>query len=524
MASAVALGGLTVPRVSEGERALASRATGAAGEESARLRAEIRQRLDPLGDMFCRIRPAGVRRSRGATYTPSQIVQAMIGWCAQEAAPDVVVDPGAGSGRFMVAAGRAFPQAKLVGIEIDPLAAMVARGHLATAGFADRSRVLCEDYRAADFTWLRPAERVLFIGNPPYVRHHLIDAKWKSWLVKSAKRLGLEASGLAGLHVHFLVKTAQGMRSGDVGCFVTSAEWLDVNYGRMVRQLFLSCLGGERLVIIEPTAQAFPDAATTAAIICFRAGTRASSVVVRRVRCLAEFDLSRNGRRVGRARLETEQRWSRLTRPSPPVRPGFVELGELCRVHRGQVTGANSIWIAGNNGFRIPERFLFHTVTRARELYDAGSELRNALSLRQVIDLPVDLDELSGKERMEIEEFLRFARSKGADRGYIARHRRAWWSVGLREPAPILATYMARRPPAFVRNTRRARHLNIAHGLYPRLSLANSILLRLVNFLRNGTELAQGRTYAGGLTKFEPREMERILVPGPELLASGELG
>jgi adenine-specific DNA-methyltransferase len=31
-----------------------------------------------------------------------------------------------------------------------------------------------------------------------------------------------------------------------------------------------------------------------------------------------------------------------------------------------------------------------------------------------------------------------------------------------------------------------------------------------------------GRTYAGGLTKFEPREMERVLVPGPELLLTGE--
>jgi hypothetical protein len=31
--------------------------------------------------------------------------------------------------------------------------------------------------------------------------------------------------------------------------------------------------------------------------------------------------------------------------------------------------------------------------------------------------------------------------------------------------------------------------------------------------------MEEGRTYAGGLTKFEPREMERLLVPHPELLA-----
>ena len=36
-----------------------------------------------------------------------------------------------------------------------------------------------------------------------------------------------------------------------------------------------------------------------------------------------------------------------------------------------------------------------------------------------------------------------------ADQSHVARHRRAWWSVGLKAPAPILCTYVARRPPAF---------------------------------------------------------------------------
>jgi adenine-specific DNA-methyltransferase len=29
-----------------------------------------------------------------------------------------------------------------------------------------------------------------------------------------------------------------------------------------------------------------------------------------------------------------------------------------------------------------------------------------------------------------------------------------------------------------------------------------------------------GRTYSGGLTKFEPREMERLIVPSPDILKS----
>ena len=87
--------------------------------------------------------------------------------------------------------------------------------------------------------------------------------------------------------------------------------------------------------------------------------------------------------------------------------------------------------------------------------------------------------------------------------------------VGLRAPAPILATYMARRPPAFTRNLAGARHINIAHGLYPRLDLPDAAIDRLLASLRRSVSVDDGRTYAGGLTKFEPREMERLPVPDP---------
>jgi hypothetical protein len=72
---------------------------------------------------------------------------------------------------------------------------------------------------------------------------------------------------------------------------------------------------------------------------------------------------------------------------------------------------------------------------------------------------------------------------------------------------------MARRPPAFVLNDVEARHINIAHGLYPREDLSPVVLDALALHLRSAVELSQGRTYAGGLTKFEPREMERLTIP-----------
>lgn len=483
------------------------------------VRGMIRRGEDPLGDAYCTIRSPEERRPLGQTYTPRPIIEAMLRWASDHGDPVRVVDPGAGSGRYLVAAGERFPGAALHGADIDPLAALMLRANLAAAGLADRARVHVGDYRALS---LPPVDGpTLFVGNPPYVRHHRIAPEWKTWLLETARRRGLDASALAGLHVHFFLATAEYGRNGDYGAFITSSEWLDVNYGGLVRQLLLDGLGGQSLHVLAPEAPLFSDATTTSAITCFRIGETPSTMRIRRVESLSDLGRLAGGRSVSRQRLAGTTRWSVLTRETPRLREGYVELGELCRVHRGTVTGANAVWVRRDASPDLPERVLFPSITKARELFGAGARLGSLEALRRVVDLPVDLDVLDDDEREQVDRFLREARARGVHEGYIASNRRAWWSVGLRAAAPILATYMARRPPAFVRNDAGARHINIAHGLYPRERMSDVLLDRLADRLRAEVTLAQGRTYAGGLVKFEPREMERIPVPGPDMLTEG---
>ncbi len=482
------------------------------------VRNEILSGGDPLGDLFCRLRTPLERRRHGATYTPQPIVDAMVDWAStQKPAPDRVVDPGVGSGRYLATAGQKFKEAELVGIEIDPLPAILARANLAALGMERRSQVYLADFRS--FAISKASGRTLYIGNPPYIRHHLLEPKWKQWLVDEAASRGFSASQLAGLHVHFFLATVLKSAPRDFGAFVTAAEWLDVNYGSLVRDLFLGPLGGHRIVVIEPTALPFPDAATTAAVTYFEIGSKPNTIRLKRINKIEELNDPNSNHIIHRERLESESRWSHLTRIGREIPKGFIELGDLCRVHRGQVTGANRVWIAGPHSEGLPPSVLFPTVTRARELIRAGPVLDDDANLRRVIDLPVDLDELEREERRIIERFLLTARAMGADSGYVATNRRVWWSVRLREPAPILATYMARRPPAFVQNKAGARHINIAHGLYPRETLTEIVMKGLVNYLSRWTRCSQGRTYAGGLTKFEPREMERLPVPEPAHLS-----
>ena len=299
------------------------------------LRDRIRAGEDPLGEAFCRIRTVRQRRRAGQTFTPGPVVDSMVAWAARTLAPARVVDPGAGSARILAAAGRRWPAAQLLGLETDPLAALVGRATLAAAGMADRAVIELADYRTARLPAV--CGPTLFLGNPPYVRHHQVAAPWKGRLRDTAARLDVPASGLAGLHAHFFLATALHAVPGDAGALVTAAEWLDVNYGSLIRALLVGPLGGESVHLLDPAAAVFPDAAATSAITCFRPGTQPQAIRLRQVPQVAFLGGLCGGVPVPVTALRAASRWRPLavspSRPRRSCAEGMVELGELCRVH-----------------------------------------------------------------------------------------------------------------------------------------------------------------------------------------------
>jgi hypothetical protein len=505
-------------KLSVEERALLIKGVRPSAKLQATTRGLILSGTDPLGDAFSLLRSSEMRRSMGATYTPSEIVDSMIAWAkSQNRLPVRIVDPGAGSGRFTIAAAKVFPNAKLIAVELDPLAALLLRANASVLGFEHRLELKLIDFRSLEISEVNGP--TLYIGNPPYVRHHQIEKNWKSWFAQTAKSIGFAASNLAGLHIHFFLKTRAIAKPGDFGAYITASEWMDVNYGSLLRKMLANGLGGTSLHVINPCAMPFFDTLSTGAITCFRIGNRPSEFLMRTVDEIDQLKSLDTGRPVAWGELKNSNKWSILIRNSHVPIGDNIELGELFRVHRGQVTGKNEVWIAGTHASDIPDRFLFPCITRARELIESGQTLGNSSHLRRVIDLPNDLDRLESSEFAAVHRFLKWAVTNGGDKGWVATHRRKWWSVGLREPAPILCTYMARQAPSFVRNVVGAFHLNIAHGLYPVEPVSELLLMEVLTFLRRSVGTSGGRTYAGGLFKYEPRDIERLHMPALSVIA-----
>ena len=246
----------------------------------------------------------------------------MIAWAAGTGIrPARVVDPGSGSARMLLAAGRRWPQAALVGVEIDPWPRSWAGPAWPRPGSPAGPRC-CS---ATTATRLPPAGGpTLFLGNPPYVRHHQIAAPGKEWLRRTALEQGVPASGLAGLHAHFFLATAGHAVPGDLGVLITAAEWLDVNYGRLVRELLLGALGGQAVHLVEPTVPVFADATATSVITCFRPGTVPEAIRMRRVAGPADLGALAGGIPVPHGR---PPRRLPVGAAAPPGRPRAAEPG-----------------------------------------------------------------------------------------------------------------------------------------------------------------------------------------------------
>ncbi len=462
---------------------------------------------DPLGEFFLRAVPARERRLQGATFTPDWLIELQLNLVQQLTEPTRVIDPGAGSGRYAMAAARRWPKASIIAVENDPgLAEAIAANAEAIGVKID---VVSGDFLRFELPVVDGP--TAFVGNPPYVRHHAINRTDKDWFTREMKRLGLPASQLSGLHVLFYLKCHLLSKPGDVGTFVTAAEWLETRYGAGMRALFRT-MGGVSLIRANPAERIFRDALTTSAITCWQSGSDGAV----QVSDLVSHEL-KPAFETTHAKLQGLSKWPGFGRPLPRPSTSSSVLGDVFRIARGQVTGCNHVWIATPETARlIPERYLIPCVTDASDIIRTAGSLADASRLRRVIDLPEDLTELNGVERAKVEEFLNMARSQGAADGYIARHRRPWWKVRLGPAPAVVMTYMGRRPPVFAANTCGARLLNIAHGLHPRIPLRKEHITAVVAWLNENVSPADGRTYGGGLVKFEPADA--MAIPLPESL------
>ena len=222
---------------------------------------------DVIGQIFEVLIGPEERHKYGQYYTRPEVVDLINSFCINDPSASVF-DPGCGGGTFLVRAyarkRHLSPRLKhidiltrLFGTDVSNFAT-----HLTTINLAARDLVDAENYprvARSDFMKVTP-EKPLFevpnskgnntkvnigsvdaiVGNPPYVRQEDIAQKekkeYKNILQKEA---GLSATGRSDLHIFFWGHAYSFLKQDGILGFLTSSQWLDVEYGFPLQKFLL---------------------------------------------------------------------------------------------------------------------------------------------------------------------------------------------------------------------------------------------------------------------------------------------
>jgi len=243
---------------------------------------------DVVGLIFQKLISPEERHRLGQHFTGPDPVDLINSFCIRRA-DTVVLDPACGSGSFLVRAyyrKRAMDDHRrhsqllheLFGADIGLYPAHLATLNLAAREINDEAnypriartdffdvvpgRPFCElpdGPHKHSPVMLPPLDAI--VGNPPYVRQEKVGKEEKEKLSKRVEEAfpGTALRGRADLHCYFWPHACRFLKEGGYFGFLTSGQWLDVDYGFALQRWILSNF--KIVAILESaTERWFPDA------------------------------------------------------------------------------------------------------------------------------------------------------------------------------------------------------------------------------------------------------------------------
>ena len=354
----------------------------------------------------------------------------------------------------------------------------------------------------------------LLVTNPPYSRHHHLFAEDKARYGTVAEKLsGHHLSQLAGLHAYFILAGTSLLRSGGIASWLIPSELFSVNYGRAIRDYITSNVTIERIHFFDNDDLQFDDALVSSCVLVLR--KKPTEKHDRALITSGDFDTPSRSEKVSISELAAIDKWQHFFSRNEPQ--ANTRIGDYFAVKRGLSTGAESFYTKDRSEWHslgigdewltpvLPApRFMRETTILADE---EGWPLEYG---RALLNIPVYVDESALP--VAVQSYLSTCPAKVRD-SYTAKHRKKWYSIEQRKPAPVVCTYMSRsneQPFRFVRNRSNAVVTTAYLCLYPNGDYGDDELDSLcdsLNAIPPATLINSGREYGGGLRKLEPKEL-----------------
>lgn len=452
-----------------------------------------------------------------------------------------VFDPGYGGAELLAFAARRLaalhrrdPGQLVFGVEVDAEAAATGRDRLGQLG------VPSEHLLNANVFEISPGDLCEqgfdgIVGNPPYVRHHLLTSEDKRLARACARKAGVDLGERADVWAYVVAHLLSFLSPGGRMGLLLPSSILHADYALPV----LEALGmeGRRSRLIRVHEHQFPDVSERTVVLLVENAEGAGEVAYDEVQDLDAFRryLRRSSRwSVGSALECSERSYSAVARRKtrmqwflPPsvarlwdeltATPQVERLSSVATVRIGVVTGANRFFVRrqddiapllGEGVRAVPALSRGGWPTRLTWTADDDAERSRSPSRLVVIDPLAQLTP-------ELQRAVNAAEREGLHQTSHCRKREPWYALTDWAAPDLFLPYMAAEAPRLVVNLCGATCTNSIHRIWlgatspPPADLA---VASWTSICRLSAELT-GRSYGAGVLKLEVREANELQLP-----------
>jgi len=540
---------------------------------------------DVLGRVYEELIPDVERHRLGQYYTPPPIVELMVEMCVRSP-NDMVLDPGCGSGSFLVKAYHKLKDLKkkekpfredvelhkellnqVYGVDINPFPAQLSSINLAVRNLKIRSENI--NLVVSDFFKIKPSmpplpqEFDVVVTNPPYTRQEELEYKEK--IREAALTYGdgskIDMDARAGIYAYFFTHSAKFLKNGGRMGYITSDTWLDVGFGEGLKRFFLDHfkilailwydvrafekpLVGTCITILEKEDESKEDRESSTVKFVRIKKAMPTEEIMRTIETSKEdFEEERIGITVkAQKELKPKDKWGMFLR-APTIffkvkqHPKMIKLGEIADIRRGFTTGADEFFYLDKEKIKlwnIESVYLRPVVTSP---LNVGVVIKPDDITQRVLMVHTERSDLEKQDANvlkyiehgeNIEIAIRGGRRGGnVVKGYhnlsTLKSRKRWYDLGKRKPAPILFARKMWERCVYSLNKANAYSHQCFYEVHPHSEGNITTLVGLLNSsITAFISELQGRFYGGGVLELTVYESKDLPVLNPEKLSKRE--
>jgi len=541
---------------------------------------------DVLGRVYEELIPDVERHRLGQYYTPPPIVELIVEMCVKSP-NDTVLDPGCGSGSFLVKAYHKLKDLKkrenpfrgdaelhkellnqVYGIDINPFPAQLSSINLAVRNLKVRSEninlIVSDFFKIKPGMPLLPPEFDVVVTNPPYTRQEELEYKEKirdaALTYSDGSTIDMDAR--AGIYAYFFTHSAKFLKNGGRMGYITSDTWLDVGFGEGLKRFFLDHF--KILTIIWYDVRAFEKPLVGTCITILEkenASERARNenvvkfVRIKRamppgeiIRIIETTNKDFEDDRIGillreQNELQPEEKWGKFLR-APMIffkvasHPKMTNLRSVSEIRRGFTSGANEFFYLDEEKIRlwgIEREYLMPIVTSPKDV----KLVIKPDDINQWVLMVHESKEDLSKKNANVLKYIEWGenvetRIKGGTKGgttvkgyhnlSTVKSRKLWYDLGKREPAPILRSRRIWERCIYILNNANAQANDSFYEIYPRSKDDVVVLAGILN--SSVTAMLSellGRFYGGGVLELEIYESKELPVLDLRKLSAGDI-